>query len=254
MKVLFVCATYGRVPYLSRMLSSFTEQTYDDKHLVIVNDDKNIELCCDRKDVTILNCNNRIKLPHKRNMGISIGEYDIIMPLDDDDVFMPDRITNHLRHYEDGDVNAYRNSTSYIIYGDTFTKTDAPPHNSMSFKQSEWRRVGGYTDNYVYEDVELHDRMSGVKTTHCEQCRDFVYGFGGVNYHLSCKPQQIYSFEELAYKQLESMNLVGKKYWIRPDFEEYNKIRFLKNRFDKDGEDITIKHVGDAKIDITHLL
>lgn len=254
MKTLAVCSTYGRIPYLRRMLSSFTSQTYDDKHLVIINDDKNVELCCSRKDVTILNCNTRMTLPDKRNVGISIGKYDVIFPLDDDDVFMPNRISNHLRHYEDDTVNAYRNKCSYIIYGDVFKKTDEAPHNSMSFRQSEWRRVGGYTDDQKYEDVDLHDKIVGVKTESCELCKDFIYGFGGVNYHLSSKPQQIHSFEELAWNQLTDMNLIGKKYWIEPDFEQYNNCRILKQMFDKDEKEIIIKHISDAKIDISHLL
>lgn len=254
MKALFVCATYGRIPYLSRMLSSFTEQIYDDKHLVIINDDKNIELCCDIKNVTILNCNSRMTVPDKRNIGISIGKYDLVFPLDDDDILMPDRIINHLGHYEDKSVNAYRNLASYIIYGDVFRKSDNGAHNSISYRQSEWKRIGGYTDDYVYEDVDFHDRMRGVKTERREECKDFIYSFGGVNYHLSCNPQQIYSFEELAYKQLSDMNLVGKKYWIYPDFEQYNNCRILKQLFDKDEKEIIIKHIGDAKIDISHLL
>jgi glycosyltransferase involved in cell wall biosynthesis len=254
MKTLSVCATYGRIPYLGRMLSAFINQNYDVKHLVIVNDDKNVELCCNRKDVTVINCNQRLKLPDKRNLGIALGQYDIIFPMDDDDILTGDRISNHLKHYDDPDVNAYRNLASYIIYGDVFKRADSPPHNSISFKQSEWWRVGGYTDNYIYEDVDLHDRMQGVKTSTCENCMDFVYQFGGVNYHLSYNPRQIYSLEEMAYKQLESLNLVGKKFWIEPDFEQYNNVMLLKKLFDKDKKDLTIKHVGDAKIDISHLL
>jgi glycosyltransferase involved in cell wall biosynthesis len=57
MKVLLVCPTYGRIPYLGRMVASFLSQNYDDKHLVIVNDDSNVELCCDIKNIIVININ-----------------------------------------------------------------------------------------------------------------------------------------------------------------------------------------------------
>lgn len=254
MKALAVCSTYGRIPYLGRLLSSFTNQTYDDKHLVIINDDKNVELCCSRKDVTILNCNQRLTLSDKRNIGISIGTYDIIFPFDDDDIYLPNRMVNHIQHY-DSDVNAFKNTSAYIIYGDKFQDYDSSGlNNDISFRQSEWRRIGGYTTDNIYEDLDLNQRIEGMKVTTCHQCKDFVYQFGGVNYHLSNKPMQFSSFEEIAYKQLESLGLIGKKFWIEPDFEQYNNIMLLKNLFDKEKKELTIKHVGDAKIDISHLL
>ena len=250
MKTLSVCSTYGRIPYLGRMLSSFINQNYDDKHLVIINDDKNVELCCNRKNVTIINCNQRLQVPDKRNIGIAHGKYDIIFPMDDDDILTPDRITNHLGHYDDPTVNAYRNLASYIIYGDVFKRADASPHNSISFKQTEWWRVGGYTNNHIYEDVDLHDRISGLKTSTSENFMDFIYQFGGVNYHLSCNPGKIYNFEQLAHKQLTSLNLVGKKFWIEPDNEQYNICLELKRRFDFDKKEIKITHLEDAKIEL----
>lgn len=40
MKVLIVCPTFGRLPFLGRMLASFLSQDYSDKRLVLINDDK----------------------------------------------------------------------------------------------------------------------------------------------------------------------------------------------------------------------
>jgi glycosyltransferase involved in cell wall biosynthesis len=253
MKTLTVCPTYGRIPYLGRLLSSFISQTYDDKHLVIINDDKNVELCCNRKDVTILNCNQRMTVSEKRNVGIASGHYDIIFPLDDDDIIAPNRITNHLKEYEDPEVKGYRNLSAYIIYGDFFRKTEQSGHNSLSFRQKEWWRIGGYVGDYIYEDVEFHDKVIGLKLQNCDKTRDFVYHFGGVNYHLSCRPKEFSAFEELAYEQLQKLDLVGKKFWIEPDFEQYNNIMILKEMVDNNPEEIMVKHISDAKIDISHL-
>lgn len=255
MKALVVCATYGRLPYLGRMLSSFIHQTYDDKHLVIVNDDKNVEICCDRKDVTIINTKTRLQVPYKRNIGISIGDHDVIFPMDDDDIFLPKKIANHIEKYDET-IDGYWSMEGYMIYGDKFVTNNPGPHNAVSFLKKAWYKVGGYTTNYEHEDSEIYGRLYN----NCNMLenptseRDFVYGFGGVNYHLSATPRQILHFEEMAYKQLEDMNLVGKKFWIHPDFEQFNNVHMLSKLYEERQVPLTIKHLGDAKIDISHLL
>jgi hypothetical protein len=77
-----------------------------------------------------------------------------------------------------------------------------------------------------------------------------MYGFSTSNYHLSNQPQNL---EEIAYNQLESMNLVGKKFWIEPDFEEYNKYLTLNYLFHKNGNSMKINILDNGKIDISHL-
>lgn len=264
MKALSVCATYGRLPYLGRMLSSFIHQTYDDKHLVILNDDINVELCCNRKDVTILNFNRKVRLSEKRNIGACLGFYDIIFPWDDDDIYLPRRIANHVKKYKDPKVRAYRNLASYTIYGDKFFKSHGSI-NSKSYLRDEWFNVRGYhkaTEIGSGEDLDLYQRLEGLLVEDIEEDRDFVYNFGGVNYHLSgiSDSAGMKDIEKLAHKQLTDMNMVGKKFWINPDFEQYNNFLLLdsiwknKKDWDDDKMELYINHIGDAKIDISSLL
>lgn len=255
MKALAVCSTYGRLPYLGRMLSAFSNQTYDDKHLVIVNDDKNIELCCDRKDVTIINLKVHIPIPYKRNIGVMIGNHDIIFPMDDDDIFLPNKMANHMKKYEGNidNIGGYWSRDGYMIYGDDFQVHHPSPPNAISFSKKEWFKAGGYTNNARFEDHDLYVRLTNVLENNTNE-RDFVYGFGGVNYHVSLQGKEVASYEENAYKQLEDMNLVGKKFWIHPDFEQYNNICLLDKLYKERQETLPIKHLGDAKIDISHLL
>lgn len=252
MKALAVCPTYGRLPYLGRMLSSFMEQTYDDKHLVVINDDKNIQILCDDKNVTVINCNKRISIGEKRNIGIALGHYDVIFPWDDDDIFLPHRIANHMEQYKDKDVRAYRNFSSYILLNNTFTSSNGGL-NSLSYLKDEWFAVGGYKSKLLCgEDAELYNKLNGFKTERNDNKRDFVYCFSTSNYHASSNnPKNI---EEVAHEQLEKMNLVGKKFYINGDIEEYNKYVNLHFLFEKRKKDLMIKHLGDGKIDITHLL
>ena len=257
MKALSVCATYGRLPYLGRMLSSFLHQTYDDKHLVIVNDDKNIELKCDNPQVSILNCSNRMIIGEKRNLGSSYGFNDVIFPWDDDDVFLPNRISNHISQYSDPYVRAYRNTNTYIIYGDKFNSSNGTP-NDISFLKNEWFDEKGYQEKtWEGEDAEFHQKLKGFKMEDNPKNRDFVYCFGGINYHLSCNygdEKLADNIEQVAYNQLQDLNLVGKKFWIEPDFEQYNNFMLLDKIYKEKQQPLLIKHIGDAKIDISDLL
>lgn len=248
MKALAVCATYGRIPYLGRMLASFEAQEYDDKHLVVINDDKNIILECDRPNVTVLNCNGRKSISIKRNMGITSGHYDIILPWDDDDIYLPNRISNHVNELNNPDINAYRNKACYIIYGDEFRKDPGAPVNSIAYKNSEWFRVGGYTElSQSFEDVEIFQKMDKIKEVEDYSNLDFVYHFGGVNYHASCYPKNL---EEIAHNQLQKLNLFGKKYKIEPNQDQFNKVIELIEIYKKRQDTVKVLHKSDCEFDI----
>ena len=254
MKVLLVCSTYGRIPYLSTMLSGFLQQTYDDKHLVIINDDINIQLCCDRKDVTVINCNQRMLLSEKRNLGIASGYQDLIFPYDDDDIFLPNRLSNHIKKYEDIDINAFRNVSTYMTYSGKFMKGSGPP-NDVSFRKSEWFNVGGYvTIGMTGEDTELYNKLTKKSIIEDPETSDFVYGWTGVNYHLSSSTTTLESIDERAYNQLKGMGLIGKKYWIEPNLDEYSKYLTLEKLYLEKKEDLLINHIRPGTIDISHLL
>lgn len=249
MKALVVCPTYGRPHLLGRILASFIEQTYDDKHLVIINDDPNVTLCCDYKDVSIINCSDRLSIGEKRNLGASYGHYDVIHPWDDDDIFLPKRLENHMVQYDDVDVNAYRNFPSYITYGSKFNVCDGGP-NSISYRKKQFYEIGGYsvTENYG-EDTELHDKLKGLKRDRIEENRDFIYSFSTSNYHASCQFEDTH-LQKIAYDELVKMDILNKKYYILPDYDQYNVFRELDKLYREKKEDISIKHLGDCKIEI----
>lgn len=253
MKVLIVCPTYARLPFLGRFLSSFTAQTYDDKHLVVINDDKNIEIRCERPDVTVLNCTQRLKIGEKRNLGAVFGTYDIIMPWDDDDIFLPDRIANHVEQFKDPKLMAYRNMASYLTYNNKFT-ISCGGVCAISYRREEWFRVGGYKwQGGSGEDQELYYKLDNFLIEEVPEQRDFIYNFSGVNYHLSGDPPNSY-MERIALKQLQEKNIVGKKFYIHPDFEEYNKYLWLDKIYKEKQEDLPITNLSHGKIDISHLL
>lgn len=250
MKALVVCPTYGRIPYLGRMLASFLSQDYDDKELVIINDDKNVELCCDYKNVRVINYGARLTVAHKRNIGVSIGNHDIIFPMDDDDIFLSNRMSNHISKY--GNITAYRNSACYVIYGNQFITGGSSP-NAVSYLKKSWLKIGGYKmlDDIRADDTHLYFELrdnGGLHEVNDADDIDFVYHFGGVNYHLSSTPQE--NIEKIAYQQLQRMDLVGEKYWIEPNYHQLKKITDLVDLFKTNKENIKIIHEGDCEFTV----
>jgi glycosyltransferase involved in cell wall biosynthesis len=250
MKALFICPTYGRIPYLGRMLAGFLRQTYDDKHLVIINDDKNVELCCNWDNVTCINLNRKILLDAKRNMGACFGNYDLIFPQDDDDVVLPNRIANHVKKFQENpNINLYRNSASYMIYGNDFKIGKNAP-NACSFKRSAFFKIGGYThfERNSGGDLKFYSKMVERMHENDEKNIDYIYNWSGVNYHLSAVGKQEDKIEKIAYEQLLKLDILGKKYWIEPDYDEYFNFMRLVEMFE--GEPLPIKYSNSGKIEI----
>lgn len=247
MKALFICPTYGRIPFLGRMLAGFLRQTYDDKHLVIINDDKNVELCCDYDDVTCININKKVLLDVKRNIGACFGNYDLIFPQDDDDIAMPNRIANHVKKFQENpEISYYHNSAGYGTTWDEF-KTGSSGMNACSYTRKAYHEVGGYTffKNFG-EDTNFFGKMRNKISEHDKSNMDYVYNWGGIYNHLSCSDEN--KIIEFAHAQLVDLDLVGKKYWINPDFSEYEKFLRLVEMYK--GDPIKIKHISPGKIEI----
>ena len=256
MKVLVVCITYGRLPFLGRMVASFLNQNHDDKELLIINDDRNVQLSCthngyDNSIIHIINLNTRLSLGAKRNLGSAFGNYDLYMPHDDDDIFLPDRISNHVaKHKENPDIFLYRNIPSYIIYGDKFL-VDGNSPNAMSYTKQGYYDCGGYPDMGAGEDQAFYDKMRNKLIEQDISKVDYVYNWGGLNYHAS--HSSVDSIADIAENQLRDLGVYGSKYEIVPDWYEYDKFCLLDRLYKEGHRDLLVKHTDLAKIDVSHL-
>ena len=250
MKTLTIIPTYGRLPFLGRALASFLSQNYDDKELVIVNDDKNIELVCEHRSVTVINISKKILIGQKKNLATQLGHHHLYLPHDDDDVFLPDRISNCVKiHQDNPEINLYRNLNGYTIYGDEFMVSGSTL-NAVSYTRKGFFESGGYTHPINNgEDAQfLLDMPKKIEIADLNQL-DYVYNFGGINYHLSFTKDNV--IDTIAKEQLIDMQLTNGKFYIQPDFEEYNKFVTLEKMHKASGNSIRIVHKGLAKIDIS---
>lgn len=249
MKVLVVMPTYGRIPFLNRALASFLSQDYENKELVIINDDSNVQLKCNYSNVICINLNKKILIGDKKNLATNIGKYDIYVPYDDDDIMLPNRLTNCIKmHTNNPNIGLYANKKSYTIYGPEFTIADSGA-NTISYTQKAWFQVMGYchTQNSG-EDQEFRSKIKNQLICDDINLIDYVYNWGGINYHLTYSLDN--NIVQIAYNQLKNLNLINSSYTIEPDYIEYNKFVELDKRYKINQQPIEIIHKKLAHIDI----
>jgi len=248
MKVLVVCPTYGRLHYLGRVLAGFLSQTHADKELVFINDNKNITLQCNYSNVHCINLNTRIILPDKRNLGVAFGSYDLYMPHDDDDIFLPDRISNRVKIHTSEDVISTVDVTGYIVYHNMFEKVSAMSTTFCSYTREAFYQIGGYQHHQnIGDDQEFYNKLCMDKRhKRLESVYDAVYNYSGVNYHATFADQK--DVDEIAYNQLVDMDLLGKVFTIVPDYTEYIKFVDLARRYNDTCESITVSFNNEGQI------
>jgi len=252
MKVLVVTPTYGRLPFLGRMVASFLSQTHENSDLVIINDDPNVNIKFDHERVFILNINKKLILDVKKNIGAVMGkDYDLIMPLDDDDIFFPEQISYHVRKFQENPhIQMYRNIRSYIVYGGKFEEGVNAP-NAIAYTPDLYFDIKGYQhfsknsggDSVFYGKIS-NDKKIAIKD---EENIHFVYNFGAINYHLSCIGDES-KLPAIAEQQLKSLNCGG-IFEIKPDYEEFQKFINMRDLFIERGKTpISVKSLSEGKI------
>jgi len=94
-KITVICLTYRRPELLEEAIQSFLMQDYaGEKELIIVNDEPEQELVFDHPQVKIHNCDVRAPaLNVKHNYAVSMATGNLITIADDDDIYLPHRLT-----------------------------------------------------------------------------------------------------------------------------------------------------------------
>lgn len=174
MLVSVVVATYKREESLRRSLKSLVEQTYDDVEIIVVDDNANeewnkkVQMIIDEISQLhpIIYIKNEINKgsAETRNIGIknALGNY--ITFLDDDDIYLPNKIKNQVEHM--------------IEVGSDFSITDLELLNENG-KRIE-TRTRDYIKNTSKESLfkyHLMHHMTGTDTMMFK--REYLLNIGG---------------------------------------------------------------------------
>lgn len=90
-----MCLTYGRPGILEEAIESFLRQNYEGpKELIVLNDFKDQNLKFDHPEVKIINISQRFNsVGEKRNACAALSSHEYLFVWDDDDIFLPNRIS-----------------------------------------------------------------------------------------------------------------------------------------------------------------
>ena len=127
-----LCVTYGRPKLLEEAVQCFLEQRYDNKELIILNDQVGVELVLDYdyNNIEIINHPTRFNsLGEKRNYIRKFANGDYFCIWDDDDLYFPYRISESVKFMEENkDIDIVKptyalmstNNTNYSIVKNLF--------------------------------------------------------------------------------------------------------------------------------------
>lgn len=171
MRVSCYCCTYGRPPrVLAEAVESFLRQDFQgEAELVILNDLAGQKLTLDParvpagRAVRVINCDDRCpSLGYKFRMAVGLCRGEILLPWEDDDIFLPWRISWSLANLRDG---YYHTNRAWYEHGGPgiLVPTTNLFHCNMAFTKALYAQVGGYDrDDTAALDQSLFCRLTAA--------------------------------------------------------------------------------------------
>lgn len=194
-KVSIIITTYNGENSILNAVNSCLEQSYSNIEIIVV-DDNGKESNSQKNTEKILSeyINNKLikYIPQEinrnasvaRNTGVSIATGKYIALLDDDDVFLKDKIFNQVKAFKkldkeygivycsmiddmDGTVYEYKAThNGDVLYDLAMMKVSACTSNIM-FRKEDFIQIGGFDESFKrHQDWEFLIRMANVKKFH----------------------------------------------------------------------------------------
>jgi hypothetical protein len=143
---------------------SFLNQDYEgDKELLILNDFDRQVIVFDHPQVTVINVPSRFHtVGEKRNAAVAMCRHDLLAVWDDDDIFLPHRLTFSVSKYDEK-KRYFKPSLAFslnngVVSGPNFNLY----HSSGMWRRSLFDEVGGYAHTVWGEDTDLEVKFKTV--------------------------------------------------------------------------------------------
>ncbi len=176
-KVSVVVATYRQDESLKRALRSLAEQTYENVEIVLVNDNANTEwnekvlAIVDefKREFPVTQINYIVNDPNQgsaktRNIGIAASSGEYVTFLDDDDVYLPEKVKRQVEFMIDGGLDF--SVTDLELYNDNGKLID--------------RRIRSYVKDTSPASLQLYHLKHHITGTDTMMfTREYLTGIGG---------------------------------------------------------------------------
>lgn len=188
-----MCLTYGRPRVLEEAIESFLRQDYKgEKELVVLNDFADQTLVFDHPQVHIINIQRRFKtVGEKRNAVAALCSYDWLAVWDDDDIFLPHRLSYSMNMMEE--TKRYFKPSKALVLNDG--KLSGPKGN-LFYSGGIWHRslfdqVRGHAHMGSGQDMEIEKKFEEIipkKNYNAIKIEEiyYIYRWSGTgSFHLS---------------------------------------------------------------------
>ena len=191
--VVCLCPTYGRATLLENSIACFISQSYPParRHLLIYDDLGNLGPS-DLPGITLVSTPHREpNLPAKFNKLLDLAEVaDIVLVWEDDDIYLPDHIKNHVNTLTWGETPWSRSASVFSDYGVPHLGTliqepsDGRFHAQLGFWRWALQEIGGWPDTGEGNfDQQLMGRMWGAHgaPSTCFKTPQYIFRWRGSN-------------------------------------------------------------------------
>jgi hypothetical protein len=228
MKVSCICPTWNRPNWLEESIQSFLIQDYrGDKELIVLNDNPEQELLCDHPDVKVINVKEKYKsLGQKYNdMFFKMATGDVITPWEDDDIFLPWKISHGLRMMDKLGADYYKLGRAYFW---NYGHIDAISENLFycaGFYTKELLKLSGgcSPDANAASDQTIEKKFPAIAQNYVLDASKnnsdvyYIYRWGGIGTHISGIPE---SPENMAkFQELNAANMRRGVINLRPHWD-----------------------------------
>ncbi len=160
-----MCLTYARPRrLLEECVWSFLKQDYaGEKELLILNDFEHQTIVFRHPEVTVVNLAARFRtVGEKRNAAAALCRHDLLAVWDDDDIYLPHRLSFSVSHYDER-RRFFKPSKAFILNdGEISGPKRALFHSGGMWHRSLFDQVGGYAPMNAGEDREIEARFASV--------------------------------------------------------------------------------------------
>ena len=154
-----VMPTYGRPDYVAESIAMFLAQDYPAKELIVLNDCPGQVIKCDFPGIRIINADTRwANLGKKRNCAVEMAQGQYIAVWDDDDVYLPWRLSYCVRRMMETETPFYCPAEFWAYWGEEALHDNQAVegwicHPAVMFTKELWLAVGGYPQQTMGEDA-----------------------------------------------------------------------------------------------------
>ncbi|HEX7683692.1 MAG TPA: glycosyltransferase family A protein [Trinickia sp.] len=160
-----IMPTYGRPDYVNESVAMFLAQDYPHKELIILNDCPGQHFTGEFPNVRIVNQQSRYaSLGEKRNSCIGMACGSVIAVWDDDDVYLPWRLSYSVGEMDRLGARFYRPAEFWAYWGSEILHDNRSipgwiNHPWVTFEKTLWKAVGGYPALDIHEDDGFYERI-----------------------------------------------------------------------------------------------